>query len=389
MALGTSRPVTNPLAPSVAIIGSRGYLSTYGGFETFVRHLAPHLRDAGAAVTVYGHAPHGRQEVLHDGIRRVETLGINTKATATLTHGMTAVFDACRRNFDVVLLLNIANGFYIPLLQAAGIPVAVNVDGLEWERGKWGYFPRQVFRAGARITARRADVVIADSRAISDVWRDTFQRDCVFLPYGGDVVADVPLEPVREVGLKPGYILLVARLVPENNIDLFLDAVELMHHKPPVVVVGSANYKSPIVDRLTKLSNTVRWLGHIADQALLASLWAHCGVYFHGHSVGGTNPALLQAMGLGAPVIAVDSPYSREVLSNAEALVEARPESVATRLGEVLESDVVRNELRRRGTSRVRSAYRWSDVCNGYWEVLRDLSDRSSRGFPLRMRGRK
>jgi glycosyltransferase involved in cell wall biosynthesis len=365
----------------VAVVGSRGYPSDYGGFETFVRRLAPHLRDAGDEVTVYGRATHAHAtEEIVDGIRCVRTAGIDRKSISTLVSGFTSSLHARGRQFDAALVLNCANGLWLPILRQAGIPCAVNVDGIEWERDKWGRVGKQVFVAGARATARWADRVVVDSLEIGRIWQERFGVGSTFIPYGADAVSALPDEKVRELGLEPGsYLLVVARLVPENNVELFLEALDLLPPDLPAVIVGSANYDSPVEVRLRRAlaaRPTLVATGHVSDQDLLAQLWAHALLYFHGHSVGGTNPALLQALGYGCPTVALDTPYNREVLQRDDQLVARSPRMLADRIRELLGDESARVALREHGRAVVSERYRWDDVCARYREVLVDLASR-------------
>jgi glycosyltransferase involved in cell wall biosynthesis len=366
-----------------AIVGSRGYPSSYGGFETFVRRLAPHLVASGDEVTVYGRASGWRTERRSvDGVDTVATAGIERKALSTATTGLTASVHARRRRFDAALVLNCANGPWLPLLRTAGIPVAVNVDGIEWERDKWSSLGKLAFRAGARATARFADEIVVDSNAIGRVWTDRFGVTPTYIPYGADVVDHVPDQGVRALGLQPGsYVLVVARLVPENNVELLMDAVALMQPAVPTVIVGSANYDSPVEQRVRSLEKrgALIALGHVDDQDLLAQLWNSCGVYFHGHSVGGTNPALLQALGFGAPTLAIDTPFNREVLGDESQLVPHDPQQIAGRIAALLGDPARRAALAAHGRSVVAERYRWNDVCERYREVLVGLAERRQR----------
>jgi len=362
-----------------AIIGSRGFPSNYSGFETLVQHLAPHLRDSGHEVTVYSRGGAGRRRVdSHEGIRRIRTRGRDGKSTSTLSYGLTSVLDSRRRGYDAALILNVANGFHLPMLRQAGIPTALNVDGIEWERDKWSRLGKAVFKSGARLSAKYADRLIADSQAISRYWLERFGAPSVFIPYGGDVLHDIGSGRLDTLGLAPGrYLLAVARMVPENNIDLLLDAVQCLDPAVPVVIAGSANYRSPLEGRLRQMTlarPALRWLGHVDDQALLQQLWAHCGGYFHGHSVGGTNPSLLQALGAGSPVLAVDTVYNREVLGGGEQVFSRNPIEVATRFDAMLADAALRQAYARRGRSIVAERYRWDDVCQRYEDVLVDLA---------------
>jgi glycosyltransferase involved in cell wall biosynthesis len=266
------------------------------------------------------------------------------------------------------------------LLRAARVPCAVNTDGLEWERGKWNGAGRAVFRFGAAKTARWADALVCDSQAIGRVWHEQFGRDSTFIPYGAPVLSTISRDRLSEVGLADApYALVVARLAPENNVELTLDALELLGGDAPhAVIVGSANFDAPIESRLRQLdeSGRITWLGHVADQELLTALWAHCDVYVHGHSVGGTNPALLQALGAGAPTLAFNSVFNAEVLPFADQRYDADVPSLAGMIRGVIEAKARQAEFRRRGQEVVHERYSWDDVCQRYEELLLGLATR-------------
>jgi glycosyltransferase involved in cell wall biosynthesis len=290
--------------------------------------------------------------------------------------------DALRRRPDVVLALNVANGPALPLLKARGIPVVMNVDGIEWERGKWGSLARRAFRLGARMSARFADVLVADSMEVGRVWRQEFGVEPVHIPYGADLIEQVPARRVKEAGLVPGeYAIAVARLVPENHVEVFLDALDRLNGAVHGVVVGTANYDNPIESRLRAMAATgrVTWLGHVEDPDLLDELWSHAAVYFHGHSVGGTNPALLQALGNACAVVAVDTPFNREVLGPRATLVPPDPEAVGDRLRQLCVDVDLRAEVAAEGPAIIRERYTWQSVLEAYERLLEDTGSRRRR----------
>ncbi len=365
----------------LAILGSRGFPSTYGGYETLVRQLAPYLVAAGHDVTAYCRTRGREQRIWRtEGVRCIATPGHDSKSLSTLTFGMTATLDASFRRFDSILVLNIANGFWFPALRAARTPFAVNTDGIEWERGKWSRAGRAAFRLGARMTSRFADTLICDSHAIGAIWKERFDRESVYIPYGAPVLDDVGRDRLDAVDLESkSYLLVVARLAPENNVELTLDALELLGERAPcAVIVGSANFDSPIEARLKAMgaAGRVRWLGHVDDQRLLTQLWAHCAVYVHGHSVGGTNPALLQALGAGAPTLALDTPFNAEVLPFDEDRYPGDARALAERVEAVISSSSRQAEMAERGRAIVRDRYSWDGVCHAYMDVLVSLASR-------------
>jgi glycosyltransferase involved in cell wall biosynthesis len=364
----------------IAIVGSRGYPSYYGGFETFVRRLAPALRDRGHEVTVYGRGGGLRFRTrVTDGIRCVDTPGIETKSLSTLSHGWFASMHASHSDYDCALVVNVAHGFFLEQFHAAGIPTVVNVDGIEWMRAKWGTFAKGTFRMGARLTARHGSLLVADSRAVADIWEEQFSIRPHHVAYGADVVADSAEDRVRELGLDPGsYLLAVARLVPENNVELFLDAVEGLPERPPVVVVGSANYRCETTQRLQAMNERgeVHWLGHVDDQTLLGQLWSNCRLYVHGHSAGGTNPALLQALGFGAPTMALDTVFNREVLGSfPAAMFPADAGELSSMLARELAAPGSHATEVHEGQSLIEDSYSWKDICVSYEELLIEAAE--------------
>jgi glycosyltransferase involved in cell wall biosynthesis len=364
----------------IAIVGSRGYPSYYGGFETFVRRLAPALRDQGHDVTVYGRSGGLRYRTrVTEGIRCIDTPGIESKSLSTLSHGWFASTHASHSDYDVALVVNVAHGFFLGQFQAAGIPTVVNVDGIEWLRAKWGALAKSTFRMGARLTASRGSVLVADSRAVADIWETKFGIRPQHVAYGADVVNDNGQDRVREIGLEPGsYLLVVARLVPENNVELFLDAVEDLPARPPVVVVGSANYRCATARRLEEMSarGDVQWLGHVDDQTLLGQLWSNCRLYVHGHSAGGTNPALLQALGFGAPTVALNTVFNREVLNPfPSALYPDDLESLRAIVARELQEPGSHATAVHEGQALVQRSYAWEDICVGYERLLMEAAE--------------
>ncbi|GGK99289.1 glycosyltransferase involved in cell wall biosynthesis [Curtobacterium luteum] len=364
------------MSKRVAIIGTRGYPSYCGGFETAVRQVAPALADVGWDVTVYGRPGQERPDdpTLDTRITRRVTRGLESRSLSTLTYGLTAVLDTVRRRPDVALVMNCANGCWLPLLKLAGIPTVVNVDGIEWERAKWGRIAKAVFKTGARMTAWSADRLVFDARAIGEYWQRVFDKDGVVIPYGGTTASALPLHPEDAHLAGRPFALVVARFVPENTVPEFLAAAERIARRFPVVIVGSTGYGGELDQHARLLADTrpdVHWLGHVADDDRLFALWQHAGAYFHGHSVGGTNPALVQAMHLGAPTIARDTVYNREVLADtAAAFVEPRPDAIADAVLTLLSDPTEQNRLSRVVRDRALQHYTWRGVCDAYERAL-------------------
>jgi glycosyltransferase involved in cell wall biosynthesis len=372
----------------VDIIGTRGYPSFYGGFETAVRKLAPFLVDSGIDVMVYGRP---RQTTSQPGlddkrVGRRETLGMDKKSLSTLTYGLSACLLSVTRKPDVALVMNVANGFWLPLFWLFRIPTLVNVDGIEWARAKWGRLAKFVFYSGAKMTARFATHLVFDSKEIEKFWLSEFGRTGTFIPYGGDLLQPSE-EQIQPDFIKGGYVLLVARFVPENTVAEFFEAVPEIAKFAQVVMVGSEGVGGPLDLKAAYLAETyanVKWLGHVADDQLLHSLWANAGVYFHGHSVGGTNPALVQAMACGAPTLARDSRFNREVLADCARYTEPYPDAIVQGVASLMANPDLRHTLGKAAISRAEAHYTWGLVNNSYLKAIGELAKAERRKAPVK-----
>ncbi|WP_342585480.1 glycosyltransferase [Rhodococcoides fascians] len=278
------------------------------------------------------------------------------------------------RKPDVALVLNVANGYWLPLLASRGIPTLVNVDGMEWEREKWGPGAKRVFRGGAHMTAKFATEIVCDARAIAERWVSEFSRESTFIPYGGTPPSES--SPPEFLGLRP-YILMVARFVPENTVGEFLEAASILSEMWDVVLVGSSGYGGELDRRAAEIDRehrAVHWLGHVNDDDLLFSLWSNASVYFHGHSVGGTNPALVQAMACSAPTVARDTIYNREVLGDSALFCDPSVDSIVSNVGLLMDREDLRIKFAESVRVRSEAVYSWPLVCTAYEEALRGLT---------------
>jgi glycosyltransferase involved in cell wall biosynthesis len=343
--------------------------------------LAPYIAEQGLDVVVYGRGGTKCQYKFGAGtVTSIPTLGVDSKSLSTLTYGLFASIHCALFGPRTALIMNVANGFWLPLLRMFRVRTAVNVDGIEWERAKWGTVARAVFRYGARFTAKFADRLIFDAEAIGSKWSREFGVNGTFIPYGADLVKPQPVPQNLESGR---FVLVVARLVPENTIIEFLTAAEILAQSWQVVVVGSSGYGGEIEELIRELASrqsNFRWLGHVSDDLTLAGLWQHCGVYFHGHSVGGTNPALVQAMACGAPTVARDTVFNREVLGTAALFAPPDGHAIADAIDSLMRDSALREEFSILGTTRAATHYNWTKVNAEYLRVLTSL--RSSAPLP-------
>jgi glycosyltransferase involved in cell wall biosynthesis len=251
----------------------------------------------------------------------------------------------------------------------------MNVDGLEWERGKWGFFGRTYFKSAARSAVRFCNRLITDAEGMRQVYLERFGKDTTMIAYGANIQSSTQPELIRQFGLEPGsYYLAVGRLVPENCTDLIISGFLAADSPKRLIVVGGANYESDFHRRLRALgTDRVTFTGHVNDQTLLKELYCNSFAYIHGHSVGGTNPALLSAMGYGACILAHDTVFNREVLSDA-GLYFSRDAKVLGALIRKVEGDPsLVSELRLRGPKRIKGHYTWEKITGQYEQLFREV----------------
>lgn len=302
----------------IAMIGTRGVPAAYGGFETAVEEVSWRLVNHGHEVTVYTRGSADRDRT-YRGIRVVHLPAVPQKQLETLSHtGLSTLHAVVRKPPDVAFVFNAANAPFLPLLRMRRIPVALHMDGLEWRRAKWGNRGRSYYRWAEQFGVRHADALIADAPGIADYYAHQFGVSTELIRYGAPIQHQATTRGLERIGLQPGgYHLVVARFEPENHV---LEIVQGYHESSashPLVVVGTAPYAADYTRKIQHIADSdprIRLLGGVYDQNLLDALYFHAYTYLHGHSVGGTNPSLLRAMGAGTAVIAHDVGFNREVL---------------------------------------------------------------------------
>jgi glycosyltransferase involved in cell wall biosynthesis len=365
------------------MIGTRGVPAAYGGFETAVEEIGGRLAENGHLVTVYCRSGAGARPRAHRGMRLVHLPAVHSKFSETLSHtGLSIAHLAATRRPDVAFVFNAANAPFLPALRAMEIPVALHMDGLEWKRAKWTGAGRRYYQWAERFAVRWADALIADAHGIADYYERTFRAPTELLTYGAKIIEDPSSDRLSELGLAPyAYHLVVARFEPENNVDLIVEGYTRSGARHPLVVVGNAPYAAAYTGRIAELAGAdprVRLVGGVWDQELLDQIYANAATYLHGHSVGGTNPSLLRAMGAATPVGAFDVGFNREVLGGDGAFFAG-----AESLRLLVEAAEAEPELQvRRGLrlqERARNDYDWDSVARGY----EDLGIRLAAGHSI------
>lgn len=353
----------------LAILGTRGVPARYGGFETFSEELGARLAERGHQVTVYGRTKWIPARVTnHRQIRVVRLPAPDSKYLETVVHTLFSAFHALPRRWDIVYVCNSANVPAAILLAVAGKLVVMNVDGLEWKRAKWNALGRAYYRACAWIAAQLPIEIVTDARVIQNHYRTAYGRETRYFPYGTDTETVVDDGTLGQLGLEPGrYVLYVSRLEPENNAHVVIEAFASVVTNLSLAVVGDAPYATEYIARLRSAAASderVRMVGAVYGHGYRV-LRSNAAAYVQATEVGGTHPALVEAMGYGNAIAANDVPEHHEVLGEA-GLYYSGSAALATALQRLLEDRDLAAGLRRRARRRARENYSWDAVAASY-----------------------
>jgi glycosyltransferase involved in cell wall biosynthesis len=364
----------------IAMVGTRGVPARYGGFETCVEEVGRRLADAGNDVVVYCRTTEpGAPKLDHYlGMTLVHLPAVSKRSLETLSHTALSVAHLTAHAPDAVLLFNAANAPLLPVIRARRLPVATHVDGLEWRRAKWGPTGRRYYRIAEALAVRWSDALIADAEGIRSYYELEFGVHADLITYGAPTITAEQPELVREIGLEPRrYHLVVARFEPENHVDMIVSGYCASNATDPLVVVGTAPYADEYRRRVEQDADSrVQFLGAVWDQTLLDELYANALTYQHGHSVGGTNPSLLRAIGAGAATDAFSVSFNRDVLGDAGRYWSNAGE--VTALIESAEADRDATLLRGERCRGRASSYRWDDVAADYEKLCVRLAAREA-----------
>jgi glycosyltransferase involved in cell wall biosynthesis len=367
----------------LAILGTRGIPASYGGFETFAEQLSTRLAHCGMEVTVFCPSEGRRADANYRKVR-LKYVKFRPLGMFSQTIWDSACFWSARKNFDVVYMLGVGAGFAAWIPRLFGTIVWINSDGLEWKRSKWSMLQRTYLALAEALSVLFASRIVADADAIAEYLRKRYRRlkKISTIAYGADIPAKAPdRNLLADWGVEPdSYYLVVCRLEPENHLLEIVEGFERSNSPLPLVIVGSVeNPNAYVRNLLADRSGRVRFIGTVYDKEKLTALRYFSRAYLHGHSVGGTNPSLLEAMACSNLVIAHDNPFNREVLG-ALGLYFKTSADVS---GHVDDIDAGRIEVqahRKASSDRIRERYLWDQIADAYQSLLQDETRRVPAG---------
>lgn len=304
----------------IAIIGTRGIPNNYGGFEQFAQYLSLGLTQRGHQVSVYNPHNHVYQQNEWKGVEIIHCYDPEDKlgTTGQFIYDLNCILDSRRRTFDVILNLGYTSSSIWGRLFPRKPVLITNMDGLEWKRSKYSKHVQRFLKYAERLAIRHSDALVADSLGIRKYLLESRRAPSHFIAYGAEPFYNADTRVLEKFHLAPFcYNMLVARMEPENNVETILDGVQQSACKDPFLVVGNtANVFGRYLVSKYKQDPRITFTGPVYDPALINNLRHYSNLYVHGHSVGGTNPSLLEAMACKCLVAAHDNDFNKSVLGD-------------------------------------------------------------------------
>ncbi|HMH45848.1 MAG TPA: glycosyltransferase [Pyrinomonadaceae bacterium] len=367
----------------IAILGTRGIPANYGGFETFAEHLSTRLAARGHDVTVYCRAHYvSPRELEFQGVRLKVLPTIRHKYFDTVIHTFLSALHAIPQRYDAALICNAANAPFASIVRAGGTPVALNVDGLEHKRKKWNWIGRKYYLMAERLATILPNETVTDAKVIQDYYLAQHRAVSTMIAYGAEVERKVD-PSVRRWRVEPNrYVLYVSRLEPENNAHLVVEAFKRVRTGHKLLIVGDAPYARDYINDLkarARRDKRIVFTGFVFGRDYRA-LQQNAYCYVHATEVGGTHPALLEAMGFGNCVLTLAAPENIEAIGDA-GIAYADEADLAEKLQRVLRDGSLVHAYRNRAQARVKEFYDWDFVVDRYEDLFAKMA-----GLPLPVR---
>ncbi len=364
----------------IAIIGTRGIPNEYGGFEQFVEELGVRLAEAGHEVRVFNPEDHSFNADLFKGVkitRQKRTIKFSP-ALSSLIYDCHCLRSAIKIKPDIILSCGYSSALFLKFAwNKAHIPVLIHMDGMEWQRQKWGFFAKIFLKWNEKLAIKLADGNIIDHPEVGNYYIKRYKAYTHYIPFGAEteklkIAEHEELNKILGFELESNnYYLLISRLEPENNVEMILDAYKALEQDNIFLVIGSTDTKyGKYLLKKFGSCNKIIFTGSIFRKTILNALRANCKAYFHGHSVGGTNPSLIEAMAASCLIFAHDNIFNRHVLGD-NAYYFSNKDVLSDNLRSIAEKIGKKEEFARANIQKIKESYNWDRLTEQYIELFR------------------
>jgi len=365
----------------IAILGTRGVPNHYGGFEQFAEFFSVYLAKNGHEVYCYNSHDHPYQEKDFHGVHIIHKYDPEYKlgTFGQFIYDYNCIMDSRKRNFDIILQLGYtSNSIWYFLLPKKSI-IITNMDGLEWKRTKYSKPVQQFLKFAERLAAIKSDFLVSDSLGIQKFLKSKYKKDSTYIAYGAYPFSNHNQEILKEYDVEKGaYNMIMARFEPENNLDMVLEGIATNEDKTPILVIGKhqTKYGEYLKNKFKQHSN-IRFIGGLYNLEHLNNLRYFSNLYFHGHSVGGTNPSLLEAMASGALVIAHNNDFNKGILKD-NAYYFSNPAEVKNILNTIKKNDNL--QLVQNNFDAIVNEFNWEKINGEYLQLFEECYSKSCKG---------
>jgi hypothetical protein len=349
----------------IGIIGTRGIPNNHGGFEQFTEFIAPGLVQRGHEVFVYNSSLHPFKEKKWRGVNIITRYDPENKigTAGQFIYDFNCIVDTRKRDFDVILQLGYTSSSIWSFFFPRKACIITNMDGLEWKRSKYSAAVRKFLKRAEKWAVFSSHYLIADSKGIQDYLLKKYKMTSFFIPYGAEIVTNANEGLLHQNNLvKYNYNLLIARMEPENNIETIIKGHLLANYSFPLVIVGGYSNRFGAYLKSRYESAKIVFLGAIYDIQLLNTLRFYSFLYFHGHSVGGTNPSLLEAMASCSLIVANENVFTKTILGD-DAFYFSSSEDIQ----KLLSSNIERSNytyMLQHNAEKIKTCYSWNHILN-------------------------
>jgi len=354
----------------VSIIGTVGIPAKYGGFETLVNYLTQNLADQ-FDITVYCSGKAYTDQLKTCNGAKLKYINLSANGVQSVLYDIISIFKSLK-NSDVLLVLGVSGCIVLPFIKLISKnKVIVNIDGLEWKRAKWKRFAKKFLKFSEKIAVKNADVIVTDNKVIQDYVFSEYNIKTQLIAYGGDHVQKEKISDKLISSfpfLNEKYCFKVCRIEPENNVKMILDAFSTLPNRI-IVIIGNWNNSEygQILKKTYSDFNNIFLMNPIYNQQTLNQIRSNCYIYIHGHSAGGTNPSLVEAMSLELPIFSFGVNYNKESTQYAAKYFDNKLElkNLLTTI-----NDIELIEIGKAMKKNASKLYNWSDISKKYSELF-------------------
>lgn len=355
----------------IGIIGTRGIPNNHGGFEQFAEHFAVYLKEKNHEVYVYNSHDHPYQDTKYKGVNIIHAFDPEFKigTVGQFIYDLNCIRDSRKRNFDIILQLGYtSNSIWYKLLPKKPV-IITNMDGMEWKRSKYSKKVRKFLKYAESLAVKSSDYLIADSIGIQEYLMETYNKPSEFIAYGASVFNNPNSAILKKYNIKEHkYCMILARLEPENNIETIIKGYIKSNTEYPLIIFGGINAYGKNLETKYGSDSRIIFADANYNQEELNNLRYYSRYYFHGHSVGGTNPSLLEAMASNTLIIANNNIFNKSILEN-DALYFNNSSDIEKLLNDD-ESFHLKEAFSEANVCKINNFYNWKTINSQYEQFI-------------------